>query len=446
MGSFVLHSDFGLDQGFDVYSNVPRRKLEQGQSDDQRRANEVVDEALAILAARDERRPFFLWTHFFDPHWPYDPPARFMARALGGAPPEAFSEDELARKRYGAEVAFLDSELARLLGGARAAAGPAQLMCVVVADHGEGLGDHREPTHALQLYDTTMRVPLIVQHPRLPPGVVVTEPVSVVDLTPTLLGFLGLEARGLSGVDLGPLIGERPLDADRPLYMETCSTYYTNGWAPLFGLVEDGFKLIEGPRPELYQIETDARELRSLVETRAPLAESMRASLVSLGPRTRASERITIEESARDRLAALGYVGPTSAGPEDVTIVPGASIAGLRDPREGLPIQRLVAVALGQKAAGQVEEAVLTMRQVVQLDPGNPLYLSNAGEVYIGAGLVDEALAVLGKSILLREDAGTRCALARALTMAGREEEACSSLRLNADRHPHHLQTRLDLG
>ena len=446
MGSFVLHSDFGLDQGFDVYSDVPRRQLEQGSSDDQRRADEVVDEALRILSARDRENPFFLWVHFFDPHWPYDPPPAFMARALRGAPAAAFSEDELARKRYGAEVAFLDSQLGRLSAGVRSASEPHPLLSIAVADHGEGLGDHREPTHGLQLYDTTLSVPLIVHHPDLPKGLVVSEPVSVVDLTPTVLAMLGFDATDLSGSNLLPLIEGRAGEIARPLYVEACAPYYTNGWAPLFGLVEDGLKLIEGPRPELYAVGEDPAERRNQIEARPEAAGAMRARFSELVPRTRESERVTLDESQRDSLAALGYVGPTGPGPDERPLAPGAVLEGLRDPREGLPIQRLVAEAMGLKQAGQLEEAARTMRQVVQLDPDNPLYLSNAGEVFMAAGLTEKALEVLTRSIELREEASTRCALAQLLLEAGRAEDGIAHLRLNAKLHPRHLQTRLVLG
>jgi len=321
----------------------------------------------------------------------------------------------------------------------------------VLADHGEGLGDHGEPTHALQLFDTTVRIPLVFHHERLAHGLEVHEPVSLVDVAPTLYGLLGVPAVGMSGADLGPLLrGEPAAPAERPLYVEACTPFYTNGWSPLFALLDrEGKKLIEGPKPLLFDVRADARELRDLAQAEAERASALRAGFAPLAARTRPATRIRLEAEDRQALEALGYVGSEGAsaeGPDALTLVPGQLLPGRKDPREGLPIQRLVAVAFGELAAGDAQAAAASMRQVVKLDPDNPLYLANAGEMYFAAGLVAPAEEVLRRSLELREDASTRCTLAIVFMSAGRLAEALPLLEANVRLHPAHLSTRLALG
>jgi tetratricopeptide (TPR) repeat protein len=427
---------------------VTRAHAELGQREAQRSAREVVDEALALLSVKLEP-PFFLWVHCFDPHWPYEPPPQFLARALRGAPAEAFADEVLERKRYQAEVSFVDAELARLLPVARENAGAAGLLPVVLADHGEGLGDHGEPTHALQVFDTTVRIPLFFHHPRLAGERELDELVSLVDVAPTLCGLLGVPRVGTSGADLGPLLLGAPAEpAERPLYVEACTPYYTNGWAPLFGLLDpQGTKLIDGPAPLLFDVHADPRELRDLSAAEAPRAAALRAGFAPLAARTRASTRIRLDEASAKELAVLGYVGPAGAADGDaLSLPPGQQLPGRRDPREGLPIQRLVAVALGELEAGDIQAAAASMQQVVRLDPENPLYLGNAGEVFFAAGLLEQAETVLRRSLELREDASTRCSLALVLVRRGRSADALELLSANARLHPAHLSTQLALG
>jgi arylsulfatase A-like enzyme len=450
LGAVVLDARHGLAQGFGSYSEVPRQRAELGQREAQRDAREVVDEALALLSG-ELAPPYFLWVHCFDPHWPHEPPPELLRRALRGAPAQAFADDVLERKRYQAEVSFMDAELARLLPAARARAGPAGLLTVVLADHGEGLGDHGEPTHALQLFDTTVRIPLLVHHPSLAGGREIDELVSLVDVAPTLCGLLGVPSVGSSGADLGALLrGEAAALSRRPLYVEACTPFYTNGWAPLFGLLDaDGRKLIDGPAPLFFDVRADPRELRDLSALEAQRAAALRAGFAPLAARTHPSTRIRLDATSARELAALGYVGPEGAsddGPDALSLLPGQRLEGRRDPREGLPIQRHVAVALGELEAGDAQGAAATMQQVVRLDPENPLYLSNAGEVFFAAGLVELAEEVLRRSLGLREDASTRCSLALVIARRGRPAEALELLRANARLHPAHLSTQLALG
>ncbi len=141
VSSFVLARRFGLARGFDVYDDA----LPDGRSE--RAAAVTTDRALAYLATA-ETAPRFVWVHYFDAHAPYEPDEPYRGRFAG--------------RPYLGEVAAVDAALARLLDAfEKGAAGPTAI--VVVADHGEGLGDHGEAQHGTLAYQSTMHVPLVLE-------------------------------------------------------------------------------------------------------------------------------------------------------------------------------------------------------------------------------------------------------------------------------------------
>src|SRR5262249_10795891 len=142
-----------------------------------------------------------------------------------------------------------DAMVGALLDRLRAAGQLDRTLVVVTADHGESLGDHGETTHGLFAYDSTLRVPLIVQAPGIQPRVVDT-PVAHDDMLPTILDLVGVPPpEHLDGASLA-----RSTAADRPLYFEALDASLTRGWAPLRGVVQDGWKYIDLPDAELYDL------------------------------------------------------------------------------------------------------------------------------------------------------------------------------------------------
>src|SRR5262249_21672994 len=152
----------------------------------ERPGSEVVDAALKWLA-RPPGAPFFVWVHLYDPHAPYEPPAPFKAR--------------FPRSPYDGEVAFADAQVGRLLDWLDHAGHRKDTLVVVTSDHGEGLGDHGEDEHMLFVYDSTLRVPLILSRPGvLPAGARVAGQFRSVDLVATLLELIGAPPAPTSGV------------------------------------------------------------------------------------------------------------------------------------------------------------------------------------------------------------------------------------------------------
>ena len=154
VSSFVLDRSWGLARGFDSYDDAfaGQEFLQRNLGLVERRAEESVNHAVGWLESHSSQ-PFFLWLHLYDPHSPYNPPEPFRSR--------------FATQLYEGEIAYADSQLGRLFAWLKQA--PNNLydntLIVFLSDHGESLGEHGEKEHGLFLYDSTVRVPLIVKPP-----------------------------------------------------------------------------------------------------------------------------------------------------------------------------------------------------------------------------------------------------------------------------------------
>jgi len=159
--------------------------------------------------------------HLYDPHLPYVPPEPFASRFAG--------------RPYDGEIAFMDSEVGRLLDALKRRTGP--IVIAAVGDHGESLGEHGEEGHGVFLYQATQRVPMILAGPGVPMGKTVATTVGLIDLAPTLLELVGQGP--LPGADghslVAHLSGERFPAPDYEL--ETFYPAFAYGWSPLRALV-----------------------------------------------------------------------------------------------------------------------------------------------------------------------------------------------------------------
>lgn len=256
----VLDRRYGLDLGFDHYDDHrdPDREERLGEP--------TVEAALAHVRGLGAPR-LFLWVHLFDAHAPYAAPQAFAAKI---ADP------------YDAELAYVDSCVDRLLAGLKQMGRLDDAAVAIVADHGEGLGDHGESTHTIFVYDATLRVPCIVWSPSLLKPCVVDGTASTIMLAPTLLDLAGVPApEAMYGTSLADAMRARaPVPSDRRVaYFESQATEYYYGFAPLAGFERDGRKLIVAPRSELYSPLRDPGELNDEFDREQNAARQLKRDL-----------------------------------------------------------------------------------------------------------------------------------------------------------------------
>lgn len=360
-GAFVsgypLRAVFGLDRGFEKYDDA---LAESGGQFQDRPAAETVRAALAWLASAPKRGPFFLWVHFYDPHDPYTPPAAFRRPGPRGD--------------YDGEVASVDAAIGELRRGLPAAAGDGPLT-VFTSDHGEALGEHGEDTHGFFVYDSTLRVPLVLHWPgRVKPAAPPLAP-RLVDLAPTVLDLLGLPPlASVDGVSLRPVLEGRKLELP-PAYFETLQPFLGYGWAPLSGLHAGRVKLIDAPRPELYDLSSDPGETRNTHERDAHRASRLAELLVARRSRGLRAASASDDPQVLERLRSLGYVGGGT--------VPAAGDwpRGLADPKDRLALRSRLHEGEALVAKGDLAGARRSFEGVLREEPDNRFGLLRLGTV-----------------------------------------------------------------
>jgi len=381
VAAFPLDHQFGLDRGFDVYSDrLPRGP--DGKPLNERPASQVVDEAIAWLrtgrmdapsaspqppaptsaaASPQPRAPspdrFFLWVHVFEPHAPY-----------GDA-----SDRRPVLDRYDQEIGVANRELMRLLGSIDAR----DTLVIVAGDHGEAFGEHGEFSHSIFIYDTTLRVPLAISGPGIDsnrrratndePRTTIAGPVTLADVAPTAMRLLGFTMPDADGIDLSPALAGQALPR-RELYAESFAPLMEFGWAPLRAIRSGPWKFIAAPKPELFDIDHDASEQTNVANSQPTVARELDARANRYSP-PRLPATPVIDASGRERLRALGYAMGSKLDNE-----PGGV-----DPKDRLD----VAARIAQVTSGELSGAALrtALEGILAVDKAN-------GQAHVRLGFV----------------------------------------------------------
>ncbi len=369
VGAFVLDSKFGLGQGFERYfDDFDLSELETvSPGYVQRRADEVVAETLRWLGGDDDR-PFFAWVHLYDPHDPYTPPQPYAAAHPG--------------RPYDGEVAFTDHQIGVLLEGLRKMGRYEDTLIVVVADHGESLGEHGEQKHGLFVYNATQQVPLLVRLPGASGSAqVVSEPVSLVDVLPTILQLLEIgRARTpeAQGRPLGSLLlGKSPPPA-ADLYAESLYANRQFGWSPLRALYSGGYKYIQAPEPELYDLRQDFAEGRNLAPSNQALARRLEQKLGAFERRfagnTEAASGARPDAETLQKLQSLGYLA-TAGGEAPAREGP------LPDPKAQIGLYNRIVDLFEASARNDHRTAIAGYRDVLEAQPELKIVWYKLGQV-----------------------------------------------------------------
>ena len=436
VGAYPLDSQTGLDQGFDLYDDNYPSSLEEGRHPslggffDERPAAEVARPAMAWLDRRDG--PFFLWTHFFDPHQPQMPPSPYRER--------------YAAALYDGEIASVDEAIGRILARLEDRELLDRTLVVLTADHGESLGEHGELTHALLLYSATVRVPLIVRDPQAPAPRRVRVPVATVDVLPTILDRLGIEIpAAVQGRTLPLDDGDAAVGA-RAIFSETLYGALLHGWSPLERLTLDDWMVIHGPEPRLYHIADDPGELRDLADHEPHRVEQMLGLLArrkrQLAAGGIAAEEPSISPEKLARLAALGYLGSGGTGDAAAFEIGG----GRPDPHQAIAVFREMNEGKQLTEGGQPALAAAVLEHAKLTDPTNPFLMTYLAMAYqqLGdaAALRREIDALLD---VAPEHLGGHLLLADALTAEGDVAGAAAALRRAVELDPGNHATHLVL-
>jgi arylsulfatase A-like enzyme/Flp pilus assembly protein TadD len=427
-GASVLDLRTGIGRGFETYlgpagsgSMTPSQTSLQVE----RRGEAVVADALPWIEAQPGR--FFAWVHLFDPHAPYSPPAPFLERYAG--------------RGYDGEVAYSDHVVGLLMAGLEVLGRAAGTIVVVTADHGEGLGDHGEQFHSALIYDSTVRVPLILWAPeRLPAGRVVGGQASLVDLLPTTLALLGVEDPQVDrrdGVDLWPLI-DAPDAPGRPAYVESLTPFLQLGWSELRALRTVDFKYIAAPRPELYDLRADAGESDDLIDREPQRAEALAARLAEivggddLEGIMPGGGFVDMGGEARLReLQALGYVTVTAMSSGAIRKDPKDHVEFLEAfQRDSLAVERALAHQRWQDADVIIERLAARL-------PGHPMITYYSGRSSLRQGNAAAAVADLEETVARAPaNALAWLDLGEAYWLLGDRKQACEVLGEAAEAFP----------
>ena len=425
VGAYPVAAAFGFARGFDTFDEEFHESgpLDQGA---ERRANEVADAALKWFG-ENVGRPFFVWLHFYDPHAPYDPPPPYRQRYANP---------------YDGEIAFTDAQIGRVLDGLRGAGRDRDTVVMVLADHGEGLGEHHELTHAVLTYQSTMRVPFVIAGPAVPPGRVVSTRVATIDVVPTALALVGMQPdRSLLGRDLGPLIDGRASASD-PFYQESLFGRLNCHWAALRGWIKDDWKLITGAEPELYNLADDPGETRNVAGEQPDRVSRMTAelqrALQRLAPGGDRAQPRAVGAEQEERLRSLGYTaGSGGSGTLDDP--------GLPDPRTHVELyDRLQAATVAQGAA--LERAFDEVERITRIDPTNPFAFGTLASMAYRHGSLPTAARAFARTLELDPDRpGVRQNYGKLLRELHRYADSERELRLALAQIDGDLQTRINL-
>jgi len=386
VASFTVSAKFGLAQGFDVYDEDFEAGRPVLNYTAEIPADRVTAKFLRWLDGRADRK-FFGWVHFYDAHSPYVPHG--TAPAAGGGSPWSL---------YEGEVRFVDEHVGKIVQALRDKGLYEKTVIVIVGDHGEAFGEHKERGHGIFCYEESLRVPLILHNPRLfkSPKTVAGR-LSLVDIMPGLLELLRVPApSAVQGRSFWPLVDGHE-QGRRQIYFESLFGQEEFNWAPLTGLIDGPDKYISLPDAELYDLGADPRETRNLLTERQESARAIDKKLEEFVRRTAAgtgANRRQLSPSDVKKLTSLGYVSSFSSKSPALTdpkreIDVYLEVAALKDLVAGKDYagaeSRLAAVLAGHpglelpdiydvrykilKAKGRLPEALATLRQAMAKFP-----------------------------------------------------------------------------
>jgi tetratricopeptide (TPR) repeat protein len=296
---------------------------------------------------------------------------------------------------YDAEITYLDRAIGSFQESLAARKLLQDTLVVLTSDHGESLGEHGEQTHGYFIYESTLRVPLIFHWPAGAAGqpARVDEPVSVVDVAPTVLGFVGIAVPPqFQGHSLSRLLRPHPPD-NEPVYAESMYPRDHLACSPLRSIRLGHYKYIEAPKPELYDLASDPGEMQNRYESDRSIALALKTRLLSLEKGERQTAPKPADPEVIASLRSLGYLsgGPSRSGP-------GA------DPKDRLGEYERYGHAIQLANTGHLPEAIREFRKLLEEDGQNIQAHFYLAVCYYRSGRLDDAVTALGATLMTAPD------------------------------------------
>jgi arylsulfatase A-like enzyme/Tfp pilus assembly protein PilF len=353
IASYVLHSKWGVNQGFDSFSDrfdLSRyKRLALGEV--RKNAADVLLDARTWLERNGSHR-FFAWVHLYDPHSPYDFPSPFREKYAG--------------QPYRGAVAYMDEELGKFFAFLKKQGLWDNSLIIATGDHGESLGEHREQNHGFFIYESCVRVPLIVHAPFSFTVKRVRRMVEHVDLAPTIIESLKIKTTDtFQGRSLLPLLLGKHVSGMDSAYTETYYPRLHFGWSELKACYSGKWKYILAPEEELYEWPSDRAEAQNLLYKNSFERNRVKSKLNSLVSRysRNALKPVNFKDSDPESLAklhALGYITAT---------VDTSHRSKLADPKNKIGIYLDLTRAREMSDEGQTDLAIATVEKIVTADP-----------------------------------------------------------------------------
>ncbi len=433
VSSFVLDRSWGLARGFDYYDDhfAGSSYLKKNLALVERRADASVNAGIAWLAAHHSR-PFFFWLHLYDPHSPYDPPEPFYSQ---------YRDHE-----YDGEIAYADSQLARLIAWLKRAGLYQQTSIVLLSDHGESLGEHGEKEHGFFIYNSTVHVPLIVK-----PAAgasrnwrATTAPVESIAVAPALLRAAGISdpvQKQFDSPGLSPAASGRPPAA----YSETFYPFSSFGWSPLHGLETEKYHYIDAPRAELYSPSSDPAEDRNLQSGQGAVAvvlkDELKKRIQEHAPDSAPASGGNLDDDAAAKLRALGYMAYRAPVSQESLQHP------LADPKDKMAEFNSILHATDAIDAGRFQEADALLAELRHGDPAMYILPFMQGEMALRRQQAPQAAQYFQDCLKLAPEFDqAMTGLAGALEALGKPQEAIQWLQRALERNPQNFRAWYQIG
>ena len=290
----------------------------------------------------NRRDPFFGTLLYIDAHLPYRPPKKYMdlyfedrdyqdklkninydaQKYLAGKAKMTEEDFAVLRNLYDAEITYVDSKIGEVYDLLKSAGILDNTILIITSDHGENIGEHSLMDHRYCLYDTVLRVPLIIRYPEaFKPGHSVDTIVQSTDIVPTLMDIIGkdhslpyeLDGRSLIGRDGGDeniayaeYLFPQPVNKNDEDY-QALKKYLVS----IKAIRDEKFKYImySDGKELLFNIHDDPDEEKNIIDANRALAADMKNRILQkTGDFKEYSVNLDMEDDYKERLKALGYL------------------------------------------------------------------------------------------------------------------------------------------